>query len=69
LGLRGSGILHSLLVLPLYIPALIFGTGAVEATPVSGTTGANIPVLGALLALSLIFAPWATCAALRISLE
>src|SRR5262249_23543926 len=47
LGLRGSEILHSLLVLPLYVPALIFGAGAVEATPVAGTAEAHILVLGA----------------------
>ena len=69
LGLRGSGVLISLLVLPLYIPVLVFGSGAVEAT----ITGANpIPHLelqGAALVLTLVFAPWATAAALRISLE
>jgi len=69
LGLRGSGILHSLLVLPLYVPALIFGTGAVEAMPATGAAEANILVLGAVLVLSMILAPWATCAALRISVE
>jgi len=69
LGLRGSGVLLSLLVLPLCIPTLIFGTGAVEATLISASPEANIYVLGAVFVLTVVFAPWATCAALRISLE
>jgi heme exporter protein B len=69
LGLRGSGVLLALLVLPLYIPTLIFGTGAVEATLISASPEANMYVLGAVLVLTIVFAPWATCAALRISLE
>jgi len=69
LGLRGSGVLLSLLVLPLCIPTLIFGTGAVEATLISANPEANIYVLGAVFFLTMVFAPWATCAALRISLE
>jgi heme exporter protein B len=69
LGLRGGGVLIALLILPLYIPVLIFGAGAVDASIVAGNVQANIYLLGALLALSLVFAPWATSAALRISLE
>jgi heme exporter protein B len=69
LGLRGSGILISLLVLPLCVPTLIFGTGAVEATLLSSSPEANMYVLGAALVVTAVFAPWATCAALRISLE
>jgi heme exporter protein B len=69
LGLRGSGVLLALLVLPLFIPTLIFGTGAVEATLISASPEANMYVLGAVLVLTMVFAPWATCAALRISLE
>jgi heme exporter protein B len=69
LGLRGGGVLIALLILPLYIPVLIFGAGAVDASVVAGNVQANIYLLGALLALSLVFAPWATSAALRISLE
>ncbi len=69
LGLRGGGVLIALLILPLYIPVLIFGTGAVDAS-INGVSGAaNLYLLGALLVLSLVFAPWATSAALRISLE
>ncbi|NOY15706.1 MAG: heme exporter protein CcmB [Gammaproteobacteria bacterium] len=69
LGLRGGGVLVSLLVLPLYVPVLIFGAGAVEAT-VSGLGGAgHLFMLGAILLLSLVMAPLATAAALRVSAE
>ena len=69
LGLRGGGVLVSLLVLPLYIPVLIFGAGAVEAS-VSGLGGAgHVSMLGAIFLLSLVLAPLATVAALRVSAE
>jgi len=70
LGLRGGGILLSLLILPLYIPILVYGAGAVM---VSAIGGADVlpyfSLLGALLLLALIFSPLAAAAALRISLE
>jgi heme exporter protein B len=69
LGLRSSSVLIALLILPLYIPALIFGAGAVDASIIGVSPQPNIYLLGALLILSLGFAPWATSAALRISLE
>lgn len=69
LGLRGGGVLLSLLVLPLYIPVLIFGAGAVDASIAGTSPAANLSLLGAVLAVTLVFAPWATSAALRISLE
>ena len=69
LGLRGGGVLLSLLVLPLYIPALIFGAGAVEADMAGLGAGGHLSLLGALLALATFFAPWAATAALRIALE
>jgi heme exporter protein B len=69
LGLRGGGVLIALLILPLYVPVLIFGAGAVDASIIGVSPQANLYLLGALLALSLIFAPWASSAALRISLE
>jgi heme exporter protein B len=70
LGVRGGGVLLSLLVLPLYIPVLIFGAGAVDAT-VSGLGRAGpFVAAGALLALGgVFFAPWPTTAALRVALE
>ena len=69
LGVRGGGALLSLLVLPLYIPSLIFGAGAVQAHLSGQGAGGHLSLLGALLAVTLFFAPWATTAALRISLE
>jgi len=69
LGLRGGGVLIALLILPLYIPILIFGAGAVDASINGVSSHANLYLLGALLVVSLVFAPWATSAALRISLE
>ena len=67
LGLRSGGVLLALLVLPLYIPVLIFGAGAVEAT-VSGLGGqAHLSMLAAILVVSLVLAPLATAAALRIA--
>ncbi len=69
LGLRGGGVLVSLLVLPLMIPVLIFGAGAVEAT-VSGLGGeGHISMLSAILVMSLLLAPLAASAALRVSAE
>ena len=69
LGLRGGGVLIALLILPLYIPVLIFGAGAVDASINGVSPQANLYLLGAFLVVSLVFAPWATSAALRISLE
>lgn len=69
LGLRGGGVLLALLVLPLYIPALIFGAGAVEAHSAGLDAGGHFSILAAMLALAVFFAPWATTAALRIALE
>ncbi len=69
LGLRGGGVLISILVLPLYVPALIFGAGAVDATIMGMSPAANLYLLGAFAIVSLLFSPWATAAALRISLE
>jgi heme exporter protein B len=69
LGLRGGGVLIALLILPLYIPVLIFGAGAVDASIIGSSPAANLYLLSAVLVLSLVFAPWATSAALRISLE
>jgi len=69
LGLRGGGVLISILVLPLYIPVLIFGAGGVEASIMGTSPQSHIYLLGAISVLSLTFAPWATAAALRISLE
>lgn len=69
LGVRGGGVLLSLLVLPLYVPVLIFGAGAVESHVSGLGADGHLSLLAALLALSVFFAPWATAAALRIALE
>lgn len=69
LGLRGGGVLISLLILPLYVPVLIFGAGAVEATAAGMDAAAHLSLLGAFLVLTLCFGPWVTAAALRISLD
>lgn len=69
LGVRGAGVLLSLLILPLYIPVLIFGAGAVEADASGLGASGHLSLLAALLVLSLFFAPLATTAALKISLE
>jgi heme exporter protein B len=69
LGVRGAGVLLSLLILPLYIPVLIFGAGAVEADAAGLGIGGHLSLLAALLVLSAFFAPLATTTALRISLE
>jgi heme exporter protein B len=69
LGVRGGGTLLALLVLPLYVPTLIFGAGAVEAQSAGLGSSAQLSILGALLALAVFFAPWATTAALRIAIE
>jgi len=69
LGLRGGGVLIAGLILPLYVPVLIFGAGAVDASITSGNIHANLYLLAAFFLLALVFSPWATSAALRISLE
>jgi heme exporter protein B len=69
LGVRGGGALLSLLVLPLYVPVLIFGAGAVEASAAGLGAAAHLSLLGALLLVSLVFAPWATAVAVRIAVE
>ncbi|ODV10809.1 MAG: heme exporter protein CcmB [Rubrivivax sp. SCN 70-15] len=69
LGLRSGGALVFLLVLPLTIPALIFGTGAVGAVDSGISPRAHFSILGALLIVTALGAPLATAAALRISLD
>lgn len=69
LGVRGGGVLLSLLILPLYIPVLIFGAGAVEADAAGLSASGHLSLLAAMLTLAAFFAPWVTTAALRIGLE
>jgi heme exporter protein B len=69
LGVRGGGLLVALLVLPLYVPALVFGAGAVDANLAGTGAGGPLSLLGACLVLAAFFGPWAITAALRIALE
>ena len=69
LGVRRGGVLLSLLVLPLYIPVLIFGVGAVDASIMGLNAKANLLLLSALSSAALGLCPLATAAALRLSLE
>lgn len=68
-GLRKGGVLISLLVLPLYIPVLIFGTSAVQAAVTGLPLAGFFALLGAMLALGVVMAPLAIAAALRISVS
>ena len=67
LGLRGGSVLTSLLVLPLYIPVLIFGAGAAEAVAVGINSAAYFFIVGALTLFSLVVMPVATSAALSFA--
>jgi heme exporter protein B len=69
LGLRGGGVLLSLLVLPLYVPVLIMGAGSVDMAAAGLSPTGQLQLLAALLVLAAAFAPWAIAAALRISTE
>ena len=69
LGLRGGGALVALLVLPLYIPVLIIGAGALDAAAAGLGAGAHLLLLGAFLVMAAAFAPWVVAVALRIALE
>lgn len=68
-GLRKGGVLISLLVLPLYIPVLIFGAGTVHAGAMGLPIQGYLALLGAILVLSLMLAPFAIAAALKISVR
>lgn len=69
LGLRGGGVLLTLLILPLYVPALIFGAGAVDGAMAGTGAEAHLSLLGAFLVISFMVAPWIAAASLRVSLE
>jgi heme exporter protein B len=69
LGARRQGVLLSLLVLPLYVPPLVFGAGAVEASATGTGPRADLYILGALTLAALPLCPWASAAALRLALE
>lgn len=68
-GVRRGGVLLSLLVLPLYVPVLIFGVAAVDAAAIGQSTAPQLMILGAFSLLAVVLAPLAAGAALRLSLE
>lgn len=68
MGLRYSGVLLTLIVMPLYIPVLIFGASCINAAVLGLAWNAQLYLLGALLVISLTLAPFAIAAALRINL-
>ena len=69
IGARRGGVLIALLVLPLYIPILIFGVSAVEAAVMGLGGQAQLLILGAILLAALALTPFAAAAALRLSME
>jgi heme exporter protein B len=69
LGLRGGGVLLALLVLPLYVPVLILGAGAIDAAATGLAPTGQLLILVALLIIAAVLAPWAAAVALRVSLE
>jgi heme exporter protein B len=68
-GLRRGGMLISLLILPLYMPVLIFGSAAVSAAADGMPYGPYLAILGAMLCLAIALAPFAAAAGLRISID
>ena len=68
-GVKRGGVLVSLLVIPLYIPVLIFGVGAVDAAAGGLTQRPHLLMLAALFLFSVVLSPIASAAALRLNLE
>jgi heme exporter protein B len=68
-GLRKGGLLLSLIVLPLYIPVLIFGSSAVKAAVEGGPYLPQLAMLGVFFLIALALSPLAICGALRISID
>lgn len=68
-GLRRGGILLAILVLPLYVPVLIFATNAIEMATSGLQIHAQLWILASFLALAITLTPWPTAAALRLSLS
>lgn len=68
-GLQKGGVLLSLLVLPLYIPVLIFATSAIDTSAMSLDYSAQLAILGAMLAVGLVTAPFAVSSALKVSVS
>jgi heme exporter protein B len=68
-GLRRGGMILSLLVLPLYVPVLIFASNAVEMASGGLTVDAQVNILISMLLMALVLAPWPTAAALKMSIN
>jgi heme exporter protein B len=66
---NGGGSLLALLILPLYVPVLIFGAGAVDSVRAGLGATANLSLLGAGLLVAIVGAPFAAAAAVRIALD
>jgi heme exporter protein B len=69
LGVRGASGLLAILVLPLYVPVLIFGAAAASASVSGMSVAGHLSLLGAFLLIAAALSPWATAAAVRIALE
>ena len=69
LGVRGGHVVLALLILPLYVPVLVFGVGAADPAASAAWSSANFSLLAAALCVALWLCPWASAAALRISME
>ena len=67
--MRRGGVLVSILVLPLFIPTLIFGVSAIDAVLTQTVAGPNLLLLGAVTALAMALAPFAASSALRLAME
>ena len=68
-GLRKGGVLLSLLILPLYIPVLIFATSAIDAASLGMPYNGQMALMGAMLVASATLSPFAVAASLRISVQ
>lgn len=68
-GLRKGGTLLSLLILPLFLPVLIFAAAVLEAATINMNYSGQLAIIGAILAITLTFSPFAIAGALRISLQ
>lgn len=68
-GLRKGGTLLSLLILPLFLPVLIFASAVLEAATLNMNYSGQIAIIGAILAITLTFSPFAIAGALRISVQ
>ena len=69
LGARRAGVLSAILILPLTVPVLIFGVGAVEAAALGVGAGVHLAILAAISLLALATVPWAAAASLRMAAE